>query len=253
MLEQELITSFDTVKELDEFIASRLIAELQKPGLVLLPVGNTFVKASQASPGIYPLVNDYFTEGENRLYGSNEEPVLYKEQHHQVHPGLHLSHLDELVAGKISFASQLKSQLPDVISQCPSFYEIDTGDIESFEKYIRMAAGPRFILLGLGADANAAHVAFMGEEYINSSIDVIKLSDKLATEHGTQEAVTIGSDIFRMASVESIIVVVKGRSKAKSLAAAFADPDTGLGYLIKYCSSKLRIYTDRDAVFELKQ
>lgn len=253
MLEQKLITSFDSVKQLDEFVASLLIDELQKPGLVLLPVGNTFAASTEQSQGIYPMVNDYFTETENRLYGSNENPEIYKEQKHQVHPELHLSHLDELAGGKTSFASQLETQLSNVVKQCSSFYKIDTEEIEAFDKYIRMAGGPRLIVLGLGADPNTAHVAFMGEEYINSSVERIKLTDALAAIHGTDSAVTIGSDLFRMASVESIIVVAKGRSKAKSLAAAFEDPDTGLGYLIAHCAEKLQIYTDQDAAFELKQ
>lgn len=253
MLEQKLITSFDTVKQLDEFVASLLIEELQKPGLVLLPVGNTFVGASERSQGIYPLVNDYFAETDNRLYGSNENQEIYKQQQHHVHPELKLSHLDELAGSQSSFASQLETQLSNVVKQCSSFYRIDTEDISGFEKYIRMAGGPRLIVLGLGADPNTAHVAFMGEEYINSSIERIKLTDALAAIHGTDSAITIGTDLFRMASVESIIVVAKGRSKAKSLAAAFEDPDTGLGYLIAHCAGTLQIYTDQDAVFELKQ
>lgn len=251
MLEQKLITSFDTVKELDEFIASLLIEEMQKPGLILLPVGNTFEASSNQSPGIYPLVNQYFASGENQLYNSGE--AIYKKQNHQVHPELKLSHLDELVDSSSSFASRLQEQLSNVVKQCKNnFFAIDTNNIESFEQFMKRARGPRLIVLGLGANPATAHVAFMGEEFINSAIEEIKLSKELAQAHGTETAITIGSDIFRSPALESIILVAKGRNKAKALAAAFKDPDTGLGYLIKHHADKLKIYTGPDAIFELK-
>ncbi|MDD9898356.1 MAG: hypothetical protein OXU45_05070 [Candidatus Melainabacteria bacterium] len=246
-LQQELIQSFDTTKELDQFIANLLIEEMQKPGLVMLPVGKTF------EDGIYPQVNHYFSEDENRLRDEKDGSDIYREQHYQVHPQLSLTHLDELIDAKTSFGDRLASELKELVNQCGDrFYKINPDDIPNFERFIRSARGPRLIVLGLGADPNTAHVAFIGEDYINSSIDRVELTEALAAEHGCKQAVTIGTDIFRMPSIEAIIVVAKGKNKAKALAAAFDDPDTGLGYLIKYHADKLKIYTDQDAIFNLK-
>lgn len=246
-LQQKLIQSFNSSQELDQFIINLLIEEFKKPGLVMLPVGKTFEET------IYPQVNQYFTEDENRLRSEQDGSDIYREQHHQVNPGLKLTHLDELIGAKTSFGKRLANDLAEVVNQSgDNFYRINPDDIQQFERFIRASQGPRLIVLGLGADPHAAHVAFIGEDYINTSIDRIQLTAALAAEHGCKEAVTIGTDIFRMPSIEQIIVVVKGCDKAESLAIAFEDPDTGLGYLIANHSDKLKIYTDQDALFNLK-
>lgn len=243
---QKIIKAFNSARELDDFIASFLIQEFSKPGLVLLPVGKTFEE------GIYPKVNDYFKLSENKFHDGKEE--LYKTQDHQANPDLYISHLDELInEKKNSFSNRLKSSLPNLIKNLDDrFYAIDIDDIESFERFIRRAGGPRLIILGLGANPDTAHVGFMGEEYINTATTEVTLSESAAKEHNCPTAITIGADIFQAHSLEAIIVVAKGKSKALSLKAAFGDADSGLGYLIHKHSDKLKIYTDHEAIQGLR-
>ncbi len=226
-----LVKSFDSTKELDAFIADLMITEFQKPGLILLPVGNTFEAADLYNPGIYPTVNNYFQE-------------------RKPHPELKLSHLDELIdAKRTSFSSRLRENLPDLINQMDDrFYAIDIDDIESFNRFVKQSGGPRLIFAGLGTDPNTAHIAFIGEDYINTVTAEVELSSMAATDHNCSRAVTIGTDIFAYNNLESIIVVAKGGSKADPLQAAFSDPDTGLGYLIQHHPDKLKIYTDHQVV-----
>jgi 6-phosphogluconolactonase/glucosamine-6-phosphate isomerase/deaminase len=225
-----LVRSFDSTKELDAFIVELMITEFQKPGLILLPVGNTFEAADLYNLGIYPKVNDYFK--------------LYKP-----HSELKLSHLDELIDNmRTTFSSRLKQNLPDLIGPLEdSFYAINIDDMEGFDRFVKQCGGPRIIFAGLGTDPST-HVAFIGEDYINTTTAVVELSSMASLDHNCSRAVTIGTDIFNNASLEAIIVVAKGGSKADPLQAAFADADTGLGYLIKHHASKLKIYTDHEVM-----
>lgn len=237
-----VIKAFQSTKELDNFIIDLLIKEFLKPGLILVPVGKTF------EDGIYPQINEYFKFTENKFYDENKE--IYKTQQHKAHANLYLSHLDELInENKNSFSTRLKESLPDLIKDLGDrFYPIDIDNIDNFERFIRQTGGPRLIVLGLGPNPDTAHVGFMGEEYINTATTQITLSESAAKEHKCSQAVTIGADIFQNPSLESIIVVAKGKSKAQSLKAAFADSDSGLGYLIYNHLNKLKIYTDHEAI-----
>ncbi len=245
-----LIQSFDSTRELDEFIADLMIQELLKPGLILLPVGNTFEAADHYNPGIYPLVNKYFKLSEDSYYDPRTNENVSKREHHQPHPELKISHLDELLDGRLhTFSLRLKNNLPDLINQLGDrFYAMDVNQIERFDRFIKQSNGPRMIFAGLGTDPSTAHIAFIGEDYINTATAEVELSPMAATEHRCAKAVTIGTDIFKYANLESIIVVAKGESKSDPLEAALEDPDTGLGYLIKHHADKLKIYTDHKVV-----
>lgn len=240
----QLIKSFETCQELDEVVAELLINEFQKPGLILLPVGSTFEQ------GIYPKVNEYFKYEEIELRDTENQDPIFNEKHHLVSKDLKLTHLDEVIdKDSDKFATALKNSLPNVISQVKeNFYEIDTEDVDAFDKFIKLGGGPRLIVFGLGSDPEIAHVAFIGEEFINSTTAQVKLSETLAKKLKSESAITIGTDIFKSANLERIIVVAKGKNKAKSLANAFNDPDTGLGYIIKNYSEKLKIYADHTAL-----
>lgn len=239
-----IIKSFKVTQSLDESVASILIAEFQKPGLILLPVGSTFEK------GIYPLVNEYFNYEEYELRNVSNQDQVFKEKHHQVNPGLLLSHLDELVdEKKTRFSDLLRSSLKTVIDQLgENFYPIDIEKMDDFDRFIKRGGGPRVIVLGLGADPEIAHVAFIGEEFINSVTAEVELSESLAKNLNCKKAITIGTDIFDLNNLEKIILVVKGADKAESLAAAFDNSDTGLGFLIENHLNKLEIYADEPAM-----
>ena len=249
-MEANFLKSFDSTKELDVFIAELMITELQKPGLILLPVGNTFEAADVYNPGIYPQVNAYFKLTENIFYDDQNNEAVQKPQRHKPHPELKLSHLDELInEKKTSFSSRLRENLPDLLDQLDdSFYAIDIQSVDDFDRFVKRCGGPRIIFAGLGTDPSTAHIAFIGEDYINTTTAVVELSSMAALEHNCSRAVTIGTDIFSYAGLEAIIVVAKGGSKADPLEAAFADADTGLGYLIKHHSEKLKIYTDHQVM-----
>ncbi len=245
-----LIKSFDSTRELDAFIADLMITEFQKPGLILLPVGNTFEAADLYNPGIYPSVNNYFKLANNIFYDDKNHEAIEKSQRSKPHSELKISHLDELIdAKKTTFSSRLKENLPDLIEQLGDrFYAIDIANIDKFDRFVKQCGGPRIIFAGLGTDPSTAHIAFIGEDYINTATAEVELSTMAAADHNCSRAVTIGTDIFTYANLESIIVVAKGESKTDPLQAALTDPDTGLGYLIQHHSDKLRIYTDHQVV-----
>lgn len=247
MSRPKLIKSFKTSQELDDNIASILISEFQKPGLVMLPVGSTFEK------GIYPKVNEFFAFEEYELRDTKNQDSVFVKKNHKVSKGLSITHLDELAnEEKNKFSSSLKRSLSNVLNQVGErFFEIDIENIKTFDSFINNLGGPRLIVLGLGSDPAIAHVAFIGEEFLNTVTAKVKLSKKVAKIHGVEEAVTIGTDIFKSNNLEQIIVVVKGKSKAESLAAAYKDPDTGLGFLIAYHFDKLKIYADDEALVAL--
>lgn len=218
-----IIQSFQTSYELDNFIASLLLREFAKAGLILLPTGTTFSKR------IYPLVNDYLED---------------------INPELQVSHLDDLMNGQ--FARELKENLPKLISKLgDKFFAMDFFNPSTFDDFVKSNSGPRLILMGLGLDPEIAHIAFIGEEYINSQTSIVTLSSNTAKQYSASKAITIGTDIFAFANLEQIIIVVKGLNKAKSLKTGFTDPDTGLGYLLKHYSHKTTIYADYAALSDL--
>jgi hypothetical protein len=220
-----------------------MIQEFQKPGLILLPVGKTF------EDGIYPLVNDYFNfeRIQSRDLSSSQDTEILK--NHQINPELKLSHLDELIAGNMIFSDNLKQSLSAPIKQCGNkFYPIDTNDLTAFDKFIKSEQGPRLILAGLGPDPSTAHVAFIGEDFINTSTTIVNLSSKAQETYDCTTAVTIGTDIFKSPNLEKIIIVAKGPDKSHSLQAGFQDPDTGLGHIIKHHKNKIQIFADQGAL-----
>ncbi|MCE2928502.1 MAG: hypothetical protein LW817_02600 [Candidatus Caenarcaniphilales bacterium] len=237
----KIIKSFQTSKELEDTIIALLIEEFKKPGLILLPTGNTFEER------IYKEVNKYFSLQNHELLNSQTQ------ERQKVDSDLRISHLDELLdASRNTFSTQLINSLPSVIEQLSEdFFAINIDEIEAYDRFIFRAGGPRLIFLGLGADPSIAHVAFIGEEYINSSTAIVTLSEATAKMHNCTQALTVGTDIFKSNNLERIIIVAKGNGKAQSIEAGFKDPDTGLGYLLKHHRSKITIYADFQALSEL--
>ncbi len=235
----ELIHTSQTTYELEQHIASVMIDEFRRPGLILLPVGQTFESR------IYPLVNNHF--GLNEYEVNNE----LKASQHLIHPQLKISHLDELVDNdKTRFSKRLQDSLSNVMEQIgKNFFAIDIDNVDSFNQVL--SSGPRVIFLGLGSDPNNAHIAFIGEEFINSTTAIVNLSDSVSKEFNCKQGLTIGTDIFHHPALEQIIVVVIGENKAKSLETALQDPDTGLGYLITNHKNKLKIFADNSAIKRL--
>ncbi len=240
------LTRYADSRELDKAVATEMIAEFKEPGLILLASGNTF------EGSIYNYVNEYF----------KNNPKL-------LNPDLRLSHLDELIipntsymeleanpsAGDPRFSVAIRRALTAVVEQT-GFFAIDTADIKSFETELYQGGGPRRIYMGLGADPNIAHIAFIGEGgYLNADITNVPLqgfdvrSKYRYCDKTIREGLTIGTDLFGLNSLGagSITVVVKGADKAASLKRACEDPDTGLGYLIANHPTKLRIIADAAA------
>lgn len=232
-----LIKNFDTSDELNKFVTGEMILEFQKPGLILLSAGDTYKK------GVYDHVNKYYEEDQNKS---------------KIHPQLSLSHVDELMPSpggrvKESFGQMLKESLHNVTEHIGDrFYVMDVNNPVDFDKFIRLKGAPRLIYLGLGADPDRAHVAYIGEDYINTTTAIVELGPHEKLKWGIQQALTIGTDIFKFPSLESIRVLVKGKHKTKSLETAFTDPDTGLGFLIKHHNEKLKIYCDHESASVLK-
>ncbi len=234
-------------RELDKAIATELITEFKKQGLILLASGKTF------EGDIYKYLNEYYLNNPQEL-----------------HPQLRLSHIDELLIPSKAhfeleatmspedprFSVAIRRSLPSIVSQRP-FFAIDPRDPKSFEQELYRESGPRRIYLGLGADPSIAHIALIAEAgYINSDISLVSLNgfdmrNKYKYQGETiKEALTIGTDLFRSESLSqgSIVVVVKGKDKAPSLRRAFEDTETGLGYMISHYSHKLRIVADAAAL-----
>jgi 6-phosphogluconolactonase/glucosamine-6-phosphate isomerase/deaminase len=246
---KELIISFQTAKELNQALADHLINEFTKPGLILLPTGKTFEQ------GVYPLVDKYFADKFEEDFQKKLQNKSYTAPEH-LSAGLKLSHLDELLNPQNPeklFAKTLKRALPTAFKSLGErFFAIDPEDPEAFDKFVKSCGGPRLIYCGIGSDPSRVHVAYIGEEYINSATTVIQLSPKLAELTTAEHAITVGTDIFDYAGLESVIVSAKGASKAESLKAAFKDPDTGLGWLIGHHPKKIKIYCDNEALAFIK-
>jgi 6-phosphogluconolactonase/glucosamine-6-phosphate isomerase/deaminase len=234
---QDIIKDFFLKTELEDFVANLLFEEFLQPGLILLPSGNTFEES------IYPKVNDFFAETQFQAFNVATQETKTKEIKKQVHPQLKLSHLDELVTENNSkpFAEAIQKKLFNICKN--NFTEIDTKRLEDFDEFLK-SNGPRVIVAGLGQDAQNAHFAFIGEEFINSETCKINLSQEMQAKHHCQEAVTIGTDILEHPNLEKIYVVISGEDKALSLKNAFADDTTGLGYVIAKHSDKLTIFAD---------
>ncbi len=244
MINKQILVEFNTRQELEKAVASLLIEDLQKPGLVVLPLGASYETC------IYKLVNEFFTQSESLSMDLNRGDDTYIKQKRKIHPELRLTHLDELINAEKTFAEDLKNALPEPLKQAQeNFYAIDTENLDDFDRFLKKNAGPRKIYCGLGRDPASAHIAFIGEEYVNNSTTIIELSPLTAKKHNTYKAATIGTDIFESANLEKIIVVAYGKEKAESLKAAFENPDTGLGYLIQNYSEKLEIYVDKEVLF----
>lgn len=244
---QDIIKSFFLEKDLDDYVIELLYNEFLKPGLILLPSGNTFEK------NIYPSLDSLFATLEFQTFNTLGQNTKSHELKKLIHPELQLSHLDELIPDQASgekhtFAKAIKRSVPNICSQIKDrFFSIDVNNIIQFNNYLK-STGPRVIFAGLGADAANAHFAFIGEEFINSDTTKITLSPETQQQHQCKEAVTIGTDILKINSLEHIYVVAKGESKAESLKAAFMDDTTGLGYVIANHANKLTIIADQEAL-----
>ncbi len=248
----QFIKSFFLAKEVDDFVVNLLFQEFKKPGLILLPSGNTFEET------IYPRVDSMFAIDELNTFNSSSQEINKKEIRHKVNPGLTISHIDELIPEseidiKNKFAKAIKSKLPNLINQISGkFIAINVNDIEAFDKFLRQGGGPRLIFAGLGKNPEHAHFAFIGEDFINSQTCEIELSTEMKKEHKVSKAITIGTDILASTNLEKIYVVVKGEAKAAALKAALEDDTTGLGYVIANHASKLCILADKEALSLIK-
>ena len=144
--------------------------------------------------------------------------------------------------------------MPNVINQLGErFIPINIDSTIDHERAMQLNGGPKMIIFGLGADPIYSHVAFIGEEYVNATARVISLSEPVAIKHQCHQAYTIGVDIFNAPNLQKIVVVAKGAEKVDSIKRAFEDDDTGLGYLIKHHSDKLRIFIDHEIAQALKR
>ena len=214
---------FKTRDDLEEFVSKELIEEFQKPGFILLPAGRTF------ETEIYPMVEEYFSKHPDKI-----------------NPKLKLSHLDERITDKKEylFSEGIKNALPSLQD---NFNAIDPCDLVAFEKLLKENGGPSLIYLGLGSDSSRAHVAYIGEEYINERTAKVILSEAIRPEPSVSQALTIGMDVFEAENLESIRVVAIGEEKAESLKAGFSNVNTGLGALLDKYSSKCTILADSGA------
>ena len=232
------ITDFSTRKELEERLITELLSDIAQAGLLLLPVGATYEE------GIYRKLNE-------ELY--NKEDLI--------HPQLFISHLDELILedselegeeknsslikNPTLFSEILKNSLPNLIDKLGErFYSIDPNHPEDFERFIHQRGGARVIYLGLGADPSTAHVAFIGEDYINREISRVELAELSSNKLGVKQAVTIGTDVFNTSSLAKIVITITGEEKTEAFKAAMENPDTGLGYLLNNHLENLHIFCD---------
>ena len=232
------ITNFSTRKELEDHLVTELLADIAQPGLLLLPVGATYEEV------IYSKLNE-------ELYAKDD----------LIHPKLFVSHLDEiiletseleeeeknpsLIKKTTLFSEILKNSLPNLIDKLGErFYSINTDHPEDFERFIHQRGGARVIYLGLGADPSTAHVAFIGEDYINREISTVELAELSSSKLGVKQAVTIGTDVFKTPSLTKIVITIIGEEKAEAFKAAMENPDTGLGYLLNNHLENLHIFCD---------
>jgi 6-phosphogluconolactonase/glucosamine-6-phosphate isomerase/deaminase len=232
------ITNFSTRKELEDHLVTELLADIAQPGLLLLPVGATYEE------GIYSKLNE-------ELYAKDD----------LIHPKLVVSHLDELILETSEleeeeknsslikkttlFSEILKNSLPNLIDKLGErFYAINTRHPEDFERFIHQRGGARVIYLGLGADPSTAHVAFIGEDYINREISTVELAELSSSKLGVKQAVTIGTDVFNTPSLTKIVITIIGEEKTEAFKAAMENPDTGLGYLLNNHLENLHIFCD---------
>lgn len=234
------ITNFSTRKELEDHLVTELLADIAQPGLLLLPVGATYEEV------IYSKLNE-------ELYAKDD----------LIHPKLFVSHLDELIleTPKLEekqqqqnssliktptlFSEILKNSLPNLIDKLDErFYSIDPNHPEDFERFIHQRGGARVIYLGLGADPSTAHVAFIGEDYINREISIVELAELSSSKLGVKQAVTIGTDVFKTPSLTKIVITIIGEEKTEAFKAAMENPDTGLGYLLNNHLENLHIFCD---------
>ena len=244
---QSIIKSFLLPEEVDTYVIELIYEEFMKAGLILLPSGKTF------EANIYPKLDSMFSALKYQTFNTELQDTKSHETKKSIHPGLKLSHLDELIPGqalsdKHYFAKAITGALPNICSQLEEeFYRIDIDKVDAFQTYLR-TNNLRVIFAGLGSDEAYAHFAFIGEEFINTETTEVTLSEKMQEAHKVTKAVTIGTDVLAYNSLEKIYVVVKGEAKAKALKVAFEDDTTGLGYVIANHSDKLCIIADQAAL-----
>lgn len=240
-----IIKSFDTKLELENYIVLDMIQEFSKPGLVLLPAGRTF------ETEIYPMLNEHYQKESlgNELNPEAEKLVLDRTA--QVHNELRLTSVDERLTEdpEFLFGESIKKALSNLADK---FTPINPQDLEGFDRFIKAKGGPRLIYFGLGSDPSRAHVAYIGEDFVNSTTAIIQLSEAAIPNPKIDQALTIGTDIFDCENLEAIRVVVIGESKAESLLASFNDADTGLGFLLANHAHKLSLYCDQDSLSLLR-
>lgn len=208
-------------------MAEDIIAEMQKPGLILLAAGKTY------QTEIYPIVDKFFQENPEKI-----------------NVGAKFSPVDERVTDdpSLRFSNSIAAALPSVADK---IYQIDPEQPKAFDDFVKAGGGPRIIYFGLGVDPKRAHVAFIGEESLNATTEIVNLSEIEQPNDQVTKALTIGTDIFDLANLTAIRVVVSGAEKAESLKQGLEDPKTGLGYVVAKYPEKLEIFADAEAASEL--
>jgi hypothetical protein len=223
------IHNYDSLKELEEQLAAEIIQDLSRPGSILLPVGNTYKE-------IFKKINAHFRD-------LNNSP----------HQQAFLSHVDELYPNQShSFSAELEADLSELVKKLDTrFIKIDPAQPAKFEKFIQDKP-PKKIYLGLGKNPENAHLAFIGESYVNNSAAIVELSKEVKEQFKVEQAYTIGTDIFKTKSLVAIIVVAIGKAKAESILYGHSNDETGLGYVFKHYADILQLRIDPELSQALK-
>ncbi|MFM7457811.1 MAG: hypothetical protein ACKO3R_04015 [bacterium] len=237
------ITNFSTRKELEDHLVTELLADIAQPGLLLLPVGATYEEV------IYSKLNEELYAKDDlinpNLFVSHLDEIILENAEIEVRQQCHEEQDSSLVKTPTLFSEILKSSLPNLVDKLGErFYSIDTRHPEDFERFIHQRGGARAIYLGLGEDPSTAHVAFIGEDYINREISTVELAELSSSKLGVKQAVTIGTDVFKTPSLTKIVITITGEEKTEAFKAAMENPDTGLGYLLSNHLEILHIFCD---------
>lgn len=242
------VNVFNTEADLNKDVANQIAAEMQKPGLMILPADSTHGDEPKKKPGeIYSLINEKITSS-----GLN------------IHDGLFVTHMDELDFNSKNehwgdreqkgFADSLKGWLPNLMSSLRGerFYAFDTEYLKGYDDFISKQGGPRVIVGGVGADT-PPHIAYIaehkgddGKPLINKGTFQVTLRPSESKRRGVDHAVTMGMGLFDADSLEKVIIDAKGEHKAAAILYALNDglknvaPDgeSALGQLIRKYTAK---------------
>jgi hypothetical protein len=228
------INVFQSSGQLDQDVTDSLAKEMMKPGLIILPADSTHGDEAGKAPGnIYAKINDRVTN--NRIL---------------LNPKLKVTHMDEIDLGaerlkSEGFAHSLRTWLGALVEKLGDrFNSLNPEDIDSYNKFIDEAGGPRVIVGGVGAEV-PPHIAYIGEEenngvpVINEETKRIELRPQEAKRRGVSHAATMGMGEFKKDSVELVMMNAKGKRKEDSIEFALKEaleedgkPVSGLGVLL---------------------